>query len=109
MAQLGQQLHRKIQFCHLLPPFARALRVVLQFLEQSVPVIDVLRVGSLQPPQEHLCRLHVMAVLLQRGNHLALKGDILRQTLSWALDWLQPALESVTLHAEVIPRRWRGP
>jgi hypothetical protein len=33
-----------------------------------------------------------------------LKGDVLRQTLSQAFGSLQPALETVELHAEVIPR-----
>jgi hypothetical protein len=35
----------------------------------------------------------------QRGNHVALKGDVLRQTLSQAFGSLQPALESIKLHA----------
>ena len=64
------------------------------------------RVRGLQPPQEHFCRFHVVAVLIQRGNRLPLEGDVLCQTLSQAFGSLRPALESVRLHAEVIPRLW---
>ena len=69
-----------------------ALRAVRQFLEQSVPVGDVFRLLGLQSPQKHLCRLHVVAALLQRRNHLLLKGDILLYTLHQFFGPLQSEL-----------------
>jgi hypothetical protein len=77
----------------------RALGLVDQLLEHSIPIGNVARLAAFQASEKHLGGARVMSAQLQRADHFALMSDVPFPAMEKAFGFLKKLFQGSAVHS----------